>query len=73
MTNYVIRLSSGRLIWDMCESVWEEERERERGGYTYEHKIKWGMTDYIKNCHQLIKIPIMRYIYNSCPRVHICE
>ena len=39
----------------MCESVWEEERERR--SYTYEHEIKWGMIDYIKKCHQIQKYP----------------
>ena len=54
MTNYVIRLSGWRLIWDMCECVRGRERERERGSYTYEHKIKWGM---IEKCHQIQKYP----------------
>ena len=40
MTNYVIKLSSGRLC-DMC--VYVCERKRERGSYTYEHYDKWGM------------------------------
>ena len=62
MTNYVIRLSNGRLICDMCVRVCERKRERERGSYTYEHEDKWGMIDYIKKRHQVIKIPTMRYI-----------
>ena len=69
----MIRLSSWRLIWYARESVWEEERERERGSYTYEHEDKWGMIDYIEKYHQLTKIPTMRYIYNSCAKVHMCE
>ena len=30
----------------MCDM----KRERERGSYTYEHEIKWGMINYIKKC-----------------------
>ena len=52
MTNNVIRLSNERLTCDMCERVCE--RKRERGSYTYEHKIKWGM---IEKCHQIQKYP----------------
>ena len=33
---------------------------------------EWGMIDYIEKCHQLTKIPTMRYIYNSCAKVHMC-
>ena len=49
------------------------ERKRERGSYTYKHKIKWGMMDYIEKCHQVTKVPTMMYIYNSCAKVHMCE
>ena len=55
----------------MCVRVFE--RKRERGSYTYEHEDKWGMIDYIENCHQHTKIPTMRYIYNSCAKVHMCQ
>ena len=58
-------------INDMCVRVCE--RKRERGSYTYEHEDKWGMIDYIEKCHQHTKIPTMRYIYNSCAKVHMCE
>ena len=58
MTNYVIRLRTDDYV--MCVSVCE--RKREIGSYTYEHKIKWGMIDYIKKCHQVTKIRTMRYI-----------
>ena len=49
-------------INDMRMRVCERKRERERGSYTYEHNDKWGMSDYIEKCHQLTKIPTMRYI-----------
>ena len=49
-----------RKIIDMRVRVCERKRERERGSYTYEHKIKWGMINYIKKCHQVTKIPTMR-------------
>ena len=49
------------------------ERKIEKGSYTYDNKIKWGMIDYIEKCHQLTKIPTMRYIYNSCAKVYMCE
>ena len=44
----------------MCVRVCERKSERE--SYTYEHNIKWGMIDYIKKCHEVTKIPTMRYI-----------
>ena len=41
----------------MCVRVCK--RKRERGSYTYEHKIKWGMNDYIKNTHNEVSIDLM--------------
>ena len=52
MTNYVIKLSSGRLC-DMCV------RGREREEVTLmNNETRWGMIKYIKNHHKIQKYPL---------------
>ena len=72
MTNYVIKLRSGRLC-NMCVYLYERKREREEATLM-NNETRWGVINYIKKHHQFTKIPTMRYMCSySYARVHMYE